>query len=134
MKRTTKPESKPKVKEESKPKVEQEKTQGGKNSPEKFLWIKTGDGGYFVLNGQTYYPGDTFKATEEEIRPGFRNTIKKVSEVSKTELERLEKERVKRPPYMERKPGGKYYVYARGQRLNDTPLTRQAAEKLLSEQ
>lgn len=129
MKRTTKPESK----KASSPKPKKEIQESMKTSPEKILWIKTG-GGYFVINEQTYYPGDKFEATETEIRECFRNTIKKVSDLSESELEQLEKERVERPPYMERKPGGKYYVYAQGQRMNDTPVSRAEAEKLLSEQ
>lgn len=133
MKRTTKPESKPKEKQAPKPESKKENQESVKTSPDKILWIKTG-GGYFVINDQTYYPGDKFEATETEIRECFRNTIKKVSDLSESELEQLEKERVKRPPYMERKPGGKYYVYAKGQRVNDTPVSRAEAEKLLSEQ
>lgn len=119
MERTTKP-------------TKKESQESKQVSPEKVLWIKTGSG-YFVLGDQTYYPGDRFEATEKEIHDSYRDTIKKVAELSKRELEQYEKERVERPSYMERKAGGKYYVYSRGQRMNDVPLSRSEAEKLLSE-
>ncbi len=140
MERTTKPTKPQAAKSTAKSTTKKQgQNQGGGENPspekvlEKVLWIKTG-GGYFVLGDQTYYPGDKFEADEKEIRDGFRNTIKKVSELSKSELEFWENEKKERPAYMERKPGGKYFVYARGRRINDEPLSRAEAEKLLSEQ
>jgi hypothetical protein len=116
--------------------MERSKELEGNPNDGKILWKKVG-GGSFALGGRLIKPGQIFRAKLEEIPKGFRDVVVAQEEIQQ-EMPIEEKPIVPVNPVYKIVPRGRStslfnVVDADDKPLNDKGLTKEIAEKLVSD-